>query len=244
MIRTQTILDSFFRLAVPLAPSPAPTSVPNRFPLGRETLTAKWVRENWGKVEPEIRNILIRTFPKSHAMGVVDEHLQGFVCRLLSRDDLAPHIRGGHRVLTSVLCAWAKQYVSSEIRTWGTDGACRSSRQARTPANLRALESKDVSHKSFRSSPETVKRVVVVEDDGDTSTDFVSPDLSPEERVNIQRTLDLYESLIRKHLTETHVCAFKLALEGRTQEEISDSIGKASVSTIMDDVREVLQDFR
>jgi hypothetical protein len=244
MSSNQKVLSNFFSSFTPSSGSREPLKVPDKFPLGKENLTSRWVRVNWPKVGPEIRNVIVKTYPRSAAMGVADEHLQGFVTRLIARNDLADHIRSGQKVLTSVLCAWAKQYVASEIRTWGTDGDARASRQARTPANLRALESKDVSHKSFRSSNETVRRVRITDESGeDFGEDFVSNDLSPEEMVSVRQTMSLYEKIIREHLSDHHMRAFEMSLEGHTYEEIGASIGKTHVAAIITDIRNVLRDL-
>lgn len=242
MFQTQTLLNLFFEPYVGSRVT-RQIRVPDKFPMGRETLTAKWVRQNWARVSPDIRNVITKSFPRSAAMGLTEEHLQGFVTRLLTRDDLAPHIRSGQKVLTSVLCAWAKQYVASEIRTWGTDGDARAARQARTPANLRALESGDSAHRSFQSSNETIKRVRVSEDDGgDADVDFVSNDLSPDEIVSIRQTMAVYEKVILEQLSQDHFRAWRMTLEGHTYDEIGQSMGKTHVAGIINEVREVLKE--
>lgn len=95
-------------------------------------LTAQWLSENGSAVIPALRYALGQKLPRSQDLGVVDDHVQTFLTRLVEKDTLAPFLSKGSKIQMSVLRVWAYQSACTELRRWGVDASLRSSRSAKT----------------------------------------------------------------------------------------------------------------
>ena len=95
-------------------------------------LTAKWLAEHHKVVYATLVSHIASKMQRSRELGVVEDHVQEFLTKLVKDDRLAEHLGQGNNPKLSVLRVWAYQSACTELRRWGTDAALRATRNART----------------------------------------------------------------------------------------------------------------
>lgn len=97
--------------------------------------TARWLCAN-----PSVRSVLVKHLSHklvpSDQMGLIEEHVQGFLVRLIEADRLASHMGEGREVNIKALQVWAYQSACTELRRWGADPSTRASRGAKTSREI------------------------------------------------------------------------------------------------------------
>jgi len=101
-------------------------------PQATVNLTAKWLDANGRTVYAALVQALDSKMKRSRELGVVEDHVQSFLTRLVEKDTLAPFIAKGSKIQMSVLRIWAYQSACTELRRWGVDASLRASRNAKT----------------------------------------------------------------------------------------------------------------
>lgn len=207
------------------------TEVPTPLPLIRTNHTAQWL-----KGSPEVYRVLVKhlsaKMQRSRDLGVVEDHVQTFLTRLIEKDTLAPFVLGGKTVRLSVLRVWAYQSASTELRRWGGDGSLRVSRGAKTAREVQA----GGSWHPVQSA--SAAREVLWEDG--SAKDLYDPSApTPEESASRNSRVDeVRRALVR--MGQPHlVPVVDGLLEGRSLTEIQETYG-----VTRDQITKVLQGIR
>lgn len=230
--------------------------------VSRQNLTAQWLEKNYAEVFANLRTRISRRMRKSREMGLVDDHVQGFLARLVERDDLADYLRAGLPIKPSVLNVWATQYASTEVRGWGTQADLRTSRGART-ARERVLEQETrEAEKAPPGAPprkvpvsrsvavaETVREVVTNRDAGPGESldrDLWDPSAVPADEMLVQREHHTAAKRLLGRLAHgenaAHVAVIRGVLAGRPLAAVAAAhgIAPADVTAFADRFRTLL----
>lgn len=184
--------------------------------------TAVWLGQNQRTVYSTLIGHLSSKMQRSSELGVVEDHVQEFLTRLVNDDRLAPLLTTGETPKLAVLRVWAYQSACTELRRWGVDAALRVTRNAKTSREVQK-------GKDFQpvQSANAACEVSTVSDDGTESTQDLCDPMAPSpEDVSAQRSrIDhVRNTLIRKghgHL----VPVVEGLLEGRTLTDLQDAFG-------------------
>ena len=190
----------------------------------------------WLKGSPEVYRVLVKHLSakmhRSRHLGLVEDHVQTFITRLIEKDTLAPFVLGGKTVRLSVLRIWAYQSASTEFRRWGVDADLRVSRGAKTAREIQA----GVSWHPVQSASAACE---VLLEDG-RAKDYHDPSApSPEESASRNSRVDeVRRALVR--MGQPHlVPVVDGLLEGRSLTEIQETYG-----VTRDQITKVLQGIR
>lgn len=164
-------------------------------PTVQKNLTAQWLQTNGLSVYPALVATLSAKMKRSRELGVVEDHVQTFLTRLVERDTLANYIATGAKVQLSVLRVWAYQSACTELRRWGVDASLRATRAAKTSREVQQ-------GKDWRVVQSADTACEVLQKDGaDTTsaTDLYSPTThTPEDVASRQSRVDYVRaSLVR-----------------------------------------------
>lgn len=164
-------------------------------------VTAKWldnrIRETGGMAGSFINHLKAAVglkLPVSRIIGGIDDHIQSFFTKLISRDAFATRISEGHKVTDQQLAMFAVRSAYSDIRDSSTNPVCRELYGSRTDK-----ERKDGSIIQPIKDP----RVVFEYNDDGASTGTWSDimDVTPnqEDLVGFKQVWDRLEGSIRDH---------------------------------------------
>jgi hypothetical protein len=97
--------------------------------------TARWLCAN-PSVRATLVNHICHKLVPSDRMGLVEDHVQGFLTNLIAADRLASPKGEGREVNHQALQVWAYQSACTELRRWGADASTRASRGAKTSREI------------------------------------------------------------------------------------------------------------
>lgn len=123
-------------------PTPPPAPVKKSGP----NVTAQWFTKHLtppkGEQDSELmrmmRGALMKHMPLSVRRGLIEDHIQNFVVRVIHRDSFAQVLASGEEVPYSKVASYCVNSGRSDARDMGTDPVCREMMGARTDKERRA----------------------------------------------------------------------------------------------------------
>lgn len=127
---------------VPLPTIVEPEPVP--VPTG-PNLTSQWLAEHLtppkGEQDSELmlilKGALTKHMPISARRGIIEDHIQNFMVRVIRRDSFAAMLQAGEPMLYSKVASYCVNSSRSDARDMGTDPVCREMLGARTDKERR-----------------------------------------------------------------------------------------------------------
>jgi hypothetical protein len=208
-----------------------------------ENLTAKWLARNGLKVRAMLVSFLESKLTTSRKIGVVEDHVQTFLLRMVERDTFRPILIEGKSPTPSVLRIWVFQSAATEMRGWGVDASLRVSRGAKTNrdrlADAGKLPPAPVIH------TETVQEVCSSDDSGMVSEEYYNSRAStPEDALADRQMIETYRKRILEKINARHAEVFDSLMEGSKRREVARLHGLTTnqVIAMIDRIREVVAD--
>ncbi len=93
-------------------------------------LTRVWFQQHWEHMWPKVQEFLARRLEKSHIQSLTDDHIHTFVERAIRCDSFHKHLKKNRKIYPSLLCQFVARSAFTELKTWGSDAACRATRGA------------------------------------------------------------------------------------------------------------------
>lgn len=113
-------------------------------PPQNETLTGKFLRENYAKLFPYLERYLHQKLAKSSEQDEIGDHIQIYLEKAVRRDAWAKEIREKGTIPFSKIAYFCKRSAFSDIRGWGKDGCCKALKGALTETERKKLEENPV----------------------------------------------------------------------------------------------------
>lgn len=229
----------------------------------RENLTLLWFTNNWSTMQPRVRAYLARHLERSETMGLSDDHISTFVERAIRRDSFHDHLAAGNKIYPSTLCNFVARSAYTEMRGWGSDGACRAIRGAmnerdrRKAAEFHEKNPDYASAKVFSKEHTRSSRGLGVcsfegQEEGlrgGAMLDTFGGDLEAEVlgMINMEQTMAQISSVLDSRLPEPdkHFQVFVMKeVDGMTYREIArnQDIPESRATTMVKKVRQTLRD--
>lgn len=173
--------DEFVAPAAVVAPAPPREAAPGA------NITGRWLADNWARVYPHLQRAVSRRMLASVNAGLVDEHVNQFMVKMIKNDSLAPFLNAGMEVKLSVLAVWVQQVSLSDAKKWATDASTRESRGCH-------------SNREKIKAPADGARRILRGENGEQTEDFTSPaTLAGHEEVETEEARDhLTDALARQ----------------------------------------------
>jgi hypothetical protein len=199
-------------------------------------VTAQWLAQNAKEVYKTLVGHLNSKMQRSSELGVVEDHVQEFLARLVNDDRLAPLLTTGETPKLAVLRVWAYQSACTELRRWGVDATLRATRNAKTSREVQK-------GKDFQpvQSPHAASEITTLSDDGSESThDLCDPMAPSPEDVSARRSRvdHVRATLIRKGQSHL-VPVVDGLLEGQTLQElqIAHGVSETQITSVLRGLR-------
>jgi len=232
------VAATLMALAAELSEStpPAKASGPN--------LTSQWLARNGRKVFSELVKHLTHRLPTSRRIGVIEDHVQTFLTRLIEKDTLASFILEGGEPKLSVLRAWVHQSACTEMRGWGVDASLRASRGAKTNRDRQA----DLGRMPLvvvNSEEPVVERRYEVE--GGEVTDYYDPSSRSAEDIMIsEEIIEAAKFIVRYRIpggADRYGALFESMLDGVKRCDLADDAGvsRNRMASMVAQIRDVLR---
>jgi hypothetical protein len=220
-----------------------PTKPTKRIGSGRNATSEfldKRLRDSHGSFMATLRNAVAKKLPVSHAVGIVDDHIQNCFMRLIARDSLRDRLTAGYKVTDQQIALFAVRAGFTDIRDSGTDPVCREMYGARTERER---------EKGVVFAPIHDARVVwATEGDEHPGTwmDIADNSENQEDAVAFAQVCGRLEDTIRKYkptVADRYIGILRSKATGGTINSIADGEGVSScrASAMMAEVRRVLR---
>lgn len=209
-------------------------------------LTARWLTTHGREVRAMLVEHLTHKLQTSRRVGVVEDHVQTFLCRLVERDTLAPHLEAGKTPQASVLRIWAYQSACTEMRGWGVDASLRTSRGAKTNRDRQADAGK--LPVVAITSPETVIERRYEVENGEVVSDLYNPHTnSAEDELISAETLERARALVLRKIAGAgprYAALFDALVDGGKRSDLASDAGvsRNRMASMLSRIREVLRD--
>ena len=216
--------------------SETPTApVPTRGRPTGQNVTAQWLAANATRVWQSLTTHLATKMQRSGELGVVEDHVQEFLTRLIEDDRLADFLAKGENPKLSALRVWAFHSAVRQIRHWGVDAALRATCNAKTAREV----AKGEDFKPVQSAT-AAREIVPHMDDGDGTGDITDPMAATPEDVSssMSRVEYVRRTLMRRG--QAHLIpAVNGLLEGLTLAEIQSTynVSEGQIATALRNVR-------
>jgi len=200
-------------------------------------LTAEWMKTHYHEVFTILVQHLNAKMTRSRDLGVVEDHVQRLITRLIERDQLSPLLTKGENPKLSVLRVWAYQSACTELRRWGVDASLRASRSAKTSREVQQ-------GKSWRviQSAETAREAPHQLDVGGTeaSPDLYDPAAStPEDIIARKSRVAMVRKALMRFGRADLIPVVDGLLAGQSMSELRDTFG-----TMADQLGSVIPSLR
>jgi hypothetical protein len=175
----------------------------------------------------------------------VEDHVQTFLCRLVEKDTLAPHLAAGKTPQPSVLRIWCYQSACTEMRGWGVDASLRTSRGAKTNRDRMADAGKR-EVVAIHSTESCVERRYEVEN-GEVVTDIHDPYArNAEEDMISEEAFERARALVLKKIAGAgprYARLLESLLDGAKRRDLARETGVSAnrMATMLSRIREVLR---
>lgn len=206
-------------------------------------LTALWLARNGIRVREMLVSYLQTKLTTSRNMGLIEDHVQTFLLRLVERDTLRPHLQDGKEPTPSVLRIWLYQSACTEMRGWGVDASLRTSRGAKTNRDRLVDKGEKPEAPVVHASP--VSEVSNFAESGDVSTDYYDPEArTVEDRIADLQMIESYRTRIAKRLKDARFLqVFDALVNGDKRRDFAEAHGMtpAQVAEMISRIREVVE---
>jgi hypothetical protein len=211
--------------------------------IDRRNLTSRWIAEHHD-LGPILVQHLICKLEMSRRMGVIKDHVQVFLLRLIERDTLAPYLMAGKKVQIGVLRVWAYHSACTEMRSWGVDASLRTSRGAKTNRD-RMADAGKLPTVVIHSVDSVIERRYEIED-GEFVGELYNPNLqSAEDKIISAETIENARSLILRKMGNgaKYMALFDAALDGekRTGLAAQAGVSRSQMAVMLTKIREFLR---
>jgi hypothetical protein len=203
--------------------------------------TARWLAANYHRVRPRLLAKIATKFRMSRSVGTVEDHVQGFLLRLIERDDLAPFLAQGKTVNIGALAFWATQATCTQIRSEGTDASLRSLYGAMTERE----------RKGGRTSKDeaSVAIELVGRDEDGRSSDLYDPSVpNLEELLTVEERAEMCRAAIRRSVPASQAGQYLTLFDamvsqgGRRNLSEVEGVNTAKVPLMVAKIRTILRD--
>ncbi len=208
----------------------------------KQNLTALWLARHGIQVRSMLVSYLETKLATSRNMGLIEDHVQTFLLRLVERDTLRPHLQDGKEPTPSVLRIWLYQSACTEMRGWGVDASLRKSRGAKTNRDRLVEKGKKPEAPVIHASP--VAELRSFSESEEIGSDYYDPESrTVEDRLADLQLVEAYRSRIEKRLKDARFLrVFESLLDGDKRRELAEAHGMtpAQVSAMISRIREVV----
>lgn len=195
-------------------------------------ITAEWMKTHYHEVFTILVQHLNAKMTRSRDLGVVEDHVQRLITRLIERDQLSPLLTKGENPKLSVLRVWAYQSACTELRRWGVDASLRASRSAKTSREVQQGKSWRVIQSA------NTAREVIREDEG--INDLYDPSAtSPEDIIARKSRVAMVRKALMRFGRADLIPVVDGLLAGQSMSELRDTFG-----TMADQLGSVIPSLR
>jgi hypothetical protein len=230
---------AFLRSQKPLAVAVREVSWEDEDPKPQRNLTAEWMKVHYTEVFQQLVQHLSSKMTRSRELGVVEDHVQKLIVRLIQKDQLAPHLVKGGEPKMSVLRMWAYQSAVTELRRWGVDACLRATRNAKTSREVKQGSSWRVVQSAY-TMRESNKSDEGPMSETPTPDMFDPNEVSPEDLLDrSSRVAKVRQTLIRMGHGNL-VPVVNGLLEGRSLTELRETYGVSTdhITTVLESLRD------